>query len=47
VGACLGAICGAIENALPHLDLRLTELVLTPNRVWRAIREAEAMAASA
>ena len=30
VGAPLGALCSAIENALPELDLRLTELPLTP-----------------
>lgn len=33
VGAALGALCGAIENALPHLDLHLTQLPLTPSRV--------------
>jgi carbon-monoxide dehydrogenase large subunit len=37
----LGGLCSAIENALPHLDLRLTHLPLTPNRVWRAIRDAQ------
>jgi carbon-monoxide dehydrogenase large subunit len=41
VGAALGALCGAIEDALPHLDLHLTRLPLTPNRVWKAIQEAE------
>lgn len=40
VGAPLGALCSAIENALPHLDLRLTELPLTPSRVWSAIQQA-------
>jgi hypothetical protein len=40
VGATLGALCGAIENAFPELDLRLDELVLTPGRVWRALRDA-------
>src|SRR3990170_4269854 len=40
VGAPLGALTSAIENALPHLDLRLTELPLTPARVWSAIQEA-------
>ena len=38
--APLGALCSAIENALPELDIRLTELPLTPSRVWEAIREA-------
>jgi carbon-monoxide dehydrogenase large subunit len=41
VGAALGALCSAIEDALPHLELHLTRLPLTPNRVWAAIREAE------
>jgi carbon-monoxide dehydrogenase large subunit len=40
VGAPLGALCSAIENAFPDLDLRLTELPLTPSRVWSAIQEA-------
>ena len=38
VGAPLGALCSAIENALPELDIRLTELPLTPGRVWEAIQ---------
>ena len=37
----LGGLCGAIENALPHLKLQLNELPLTPNRVWKAIQTAE------
>jgi carbon-monoxide dehydrogenase large subunit len=41
VGAILGALCSAIEDALPHLDLRLTEVPLTPSKVWAAIQEAE------
>jgi carbon-monoxide dehydrogenase large subunit len=44
VGATLGAICSAIENAFPELDLSISELPLTPARVWRAIREAERLA---
>ena len=36
-----GAIAAAIEDALPHLDLRLTELPFTPSRVWSAIQAAE------
>jgi carbon-monoxide dehydrogenase large subunit len=40
VGAPLGALCSAIENALPELELRLTELPLTPSRVWGAIQSA-------
>jgi carbon-monoxide dehydrogenase large subunit len=42
VGSALGALCGAIENAFPELDLELNELILTPNRVWRAIQDAKA-----
>jgi carbon-monoxide dehydrogenase large subunit len=41
VGAALGALCSAIEDALPHLDLQLNRLPLTPSRVWEAIRAAE------
>ena len=44
VGAPLGALCSAVENALPELDIRLTELPLTPGRVWKAIREARTSA---
>ena len=40
VGAPLGALCSAIENALPELDLQMTELPLTPSRVWSAIQNA-------
>ena len=36
------ARCSAIENAFPELDIRLTELPLTPSRVWEAIQEARA-----
>jgi carbon-monoxide dehydrogenase large subunit len=42
VGTCLGALCSAIENAFPELDLVMNDLILTPNNVWRAIREARA-----
>jgi hypothetical protein len=42
----LGAICGGIENALPELDLRLLEMPLTPERVWRAIQSAPKRAAN-
>ena len=40
VGACLNALCSAIENALPELDLDINELILSPSRVWHAINEA-------
>jgi aerobic carbon-monoxide dehydrogenase large subunit len=36
----LGAICGAVENALPELDLRLLEMPLAPERLLRAIQTA-------
>ena len=45
VGGALGALCGAIENALPDLDLQLNQLPLTPHRVWEAIQEARKSAA--
>jgi carbon-monoxide dehydrogenase large subunit len=35
-----GALASAIEDAFPELDLRLTELPFTPDRVWREIRSA-------
>ena len=41
MGGTLAAICAAVENAFPELELRLSELPLTPGRVWHAIREAE------
>jgi aerobic carbon-monoxide dehydrogenase large subunit len=40
VGGTLGSLCSAVENAFPELDVRITHLPLTPNRVWEAIREA-------
>jgi carbon-monoxide dehydrogenase large subunit len=40
VTGILGAMCGAVENALPHLDLEVSELPLKPYNVWRMIREA-------
>jgi aerobic carbon-monoxide dehydrogenase large subunit len=38
----LGALCSAIENALPHLDLKLSTMPLTPHRVWQAVQAAKA-----
>ena len=40
LSSAAGAIAGAIEDAFPELDLRLTEAPFTPSRVWRAIRSA-------
>jgi carbon-monoxide dehydrogenase large subunit len=42
MGGTLAAICGAVEDAFPELPLRLDRLPLTPNRVWRALRDAQA-----
>jgi carbon-monoxide dehydrogenase large subunit len=42
IASSLGAIAAAIEDAFPELDLRLTQLPFSPQRVWRAIREAQA-----
>jgi carbon-monoxide dehydrogenase large subunit len=41
VGGTLGSLCSAIENAFPELEMQLNELPLTPERVWRAIRDAK------
>lgn len=41
VGTCLGALCSAIEDAFPELDLVINDLILTPANVWRAIRDAK------
>jgi carbon-monoxide dehydrogenase large subunit len=41
LGSCLGALCNAIEDAFPELDLVMDELILTPNNVWRAIQNAQ------
>jgi aerobic carbon-monoxide dehydrogenase large subunit len=40
VGSALGALCNAVENAFPELELSLDALTLTPCMVWRAIRDA-------
>lgn len=42
LGAALGAVCNAIEDAFPDLDVWFEELPLTPARVWAGIREARA-----
>jgi len=41
LGSALGALCSAIEDAFPELDLRMTQLPLTPHRVWSAIHAAK------
>ena len=40
ISSALGALASAVEDAFPELDLRLERLPLTPQRVWRALREA-------
>src|SRR5262249_30960336 len=40
LGGALGALCGAVEDAFPDLDVHIEDLPLTPQRVWRAIRRA-------
>ncbi|HZD72133.1 MAG TPA: xanthine dehydrogenase family protein molybdopterin-binding subunit, partial [Actinomycetes bacterium] len=40
MGGTPAAICAAVEDAFPELELRLDELPLTPARVWHAIRRA-------
>jgi aerobic carbon-monoxide dehydrogenase large subunit len=41
IGGTIGSLCSAVENAFPELEVRLTELPLTPERVWRAIQDAK------
>ncbi len=36
----LGALCGALENAVPNLRLEHLEMPLTPSRVWREVQRA-------
>jgi carbon-monoxide dehydrogenase large subunit len=47
VGATLGSLCSAVENAFPELDLALTDLPLTPANVWRALQRASSRSAAA
>ena len=37
----LGALCSAIENAFPELDVNLSEMPLTPQTVWKALQGAQ------
>jgi len=41
VTGIMGAVCSAVENALPHLNINLSEMPLKPDRVWQAIRAAQ------
>ena len=43
MGGTLAAIVSGVEDAFPELDLRLGQLPLTPNRVWKALRDAKQM----
>jgi carbon-monoxide dehydrogenase large subunit len=40
MGCALNALVSAVENAFPDRDVHLSELPLTPDRVWRAIQAA-------
>ncbi len=40
VSGPLGALCGAIENALAEFDVRIDALPLTPEKLWTAIADA-------
>ena len=40
----LGALCGALEDAVPNLRLDQLEMPLTPSRVWREIQKARGAA---
>ena len=42
LGAALGAVCNAIEDAFPDLGVWFDELPLNPGRVWKEIDEARA-----
>jgi carbon-monoxide dehydrogenase large subunit len=37
----LGALCSALENAVPNLKLDHLEMPLTPSRVWREIQKVQ------
>ncbi len=38
----LGALCGAVENALAEFDVRIDRLPLSPQRVWTCINDGKA-----
>ena len=42
MGCALGAMVGAVEDALREYDVRINEIPMTPSRVWQAIRDAKA-----
>ena len=41
MGCSLGAVVGAVEDALRDHDVRINEIPMTPARVWAAIRSAK------
>jgi carbon-monoxide dehydrogenase large subunit len=45
MSSALGALAAAIENAFPELDLQLRDLPMSPQSIWRAIRDARERAA--
>jgi carbon-monoxide dehydrogenase large subunit len=40
MGCTLAALCAAVENAFPDLDVRVDRIPLTPAVVWRALERA-------
>jgi carbon-monoxide dehydrogenase large subunit len=47
LGAAVAAICSAVEDAFPELDLDIDAVPATPNAIWRAVARArQAVAAS-
>ena len=39
VTGILGALCGAVEDALSEFDVRIDSLPLTPHHVWTHIKQ--------
>ncbi len=46
MGCALGAMVGAVEDALRDYDVRIAEIPMTPARVWQAIRTSKASGAA-
>lgn len=47
LGAAVAAVCSAIEDAFPELELEIDAVPATPSSVWRALMRARAGAAAA
>ena len=45
-GPVPGAVTNSVCDALAPFGIEISELPLRPNRIWRALREAEAQAAA-